>query len=215
MTFIKICGIRRREDVEYLNEYKPDYAGFVFARSPRMVSKDTAARLAHLLDDNIERVGVFVDQPIEFISDLIETGIISNVQLHGNEDNDYIRDLRKKCNKKEYKIIKAVRVKDKSDIIRAVKYESDYLLLDAYVKGVAGGNGVTFNWNLIEQINKPFFLAGGLNPDNIANAILSVKPFGIDASSSLETDGYKDSEKIRQFIENARNIQKDNLEEKK
>lgn len=220
---VKICGLRRLEDVCYVNQYQPDYIGFVFAKSKRQVTVQQAEILSKELSPNIIRVGVFVNQPIEEVEDLMNRGIIHYAQLHGDEDQLYINELYSKIiktnhsinanqiinstridNNSQQGIIKAIRVKDESDIARANTYECDYLLLDTYCVECEGGNGKAFDWSIITRMNKPFFLAGGINVDNVNEAITLVKPYGVDASSSLETDGYKDIHKIQRFIQQAR-----------
>ncbi|MDO4168110.1 MAG: phosphoribosylanthranilate isomerase [Eubacteriales bacterium] len=206
-TKIKVCGLRRMEDVDYVNVWKPDYIGFILAEGfRRQITPAQAERLAERLDTQIQRVGVFVNQPVAFVSDLLDRGIIQWAQLHGEEDETYIQSLREACQNRgcQAGILKAVRVRTAEDIRQAQGYTADYLLLDAWSAKGAGGNGKTFDWSLINQVNRPFFLAGGLGPDNVAEAIRTVRPYGVDASSSLETDGYKDLDKVKQFITAAR-----------
>ena len=202
---IKICGLRRLEDVCYVNQYKPDYIGFVFAKSKRQVTAQEASLLSKELNPSIIRVGVFVNQPVEFVADLMNQGIIHYAQLHGEEDQCYIDELQNRIIKSNQRgIIKAIRVKDEEDITRANSYECDYILLDTFCVECEGGNGKSFDWSIISSMNKPFFLAGGINEENIAEAIERVNPYAVDASSSLEIDGYKDVHKIQRFIERAR-----------
>ncbi|WP_167955552.1 phosphoribosylanthranilate isomerase [Anaerosporobacter faecicola] len=200
-TKIKICGLRRQEDVEYVNNYKPDYIGFVFAKSKRQVTAQQAEQLRKALDPTILSVGVFVNQPVEQVANLLNRDVIQYAQLHGEEDQTYIDCLRKLLKTEQKGIIKAVRVKDAEDIKRAQDYDCEYLLLDTYSVDCEGGNGKTFDWNLIHQMKKPFFLAGGITVSNVEEAIARVQPYGIDASSGLETNGYKEEEKIKQFVE--------------
>lgn len=207
-TKIKICGLRRREDVDYVNRWRPDYIGFILADGfRRQVLPAQAAELADYLDPQIQRVGVFVNQPVAFVSDLLDRGIIQLAQLHGDEDENYIQSLRKTCEKQgcPSSIIQAVRVQKTEDIIRAQESSADYLLLDAWSEKSVGGNGETFDWSLIQGLKRPFFLAGGLGADNVAEAIRCVGPYGVDASSSLETGGYKDPDKIRDFVKEVSN----------
>lgn len=211
-TKIKICGLRRLEDVEYVNNYKPDYVGFVFAKSKRQVTKEVAEELKGALDPTIIRVGVFVNQSVEWVADLINRDIIQYAQLHGDEDHEYIKELRSSISNNiidaDYSrrtgIVKAVRVKDELDIDRANSYDCDYVLLDTFSMECEGGNGKTFDWSMIKKMNKPFFLAGGINESNVLQAIQTVKPYGVDASSGLETDGYKDVDKVKNFVEKIR-----------
>ena len=207
-TKIKICGLRRREDVDYVNRWQPDYIGFILADGfRRQILSEQAAELADHLDPQIQRVGVFVNQPVEFVSDLLDRGIIQLAQLHGDEEEEYIQSLREACEKRgcPSSIIQAVRVRRAEDILRAQESSADFLLLDAWSEKSVGGNGETFDWSLIKGLERPFFLAGGLGADNVAEAIRLVQPYGVDASSSLETEGYKDPDKIREFVKEVSN----------
>lgn len=207
-TKIKICGLRRREDVDYVNRWQPDYIGFILADGfRRQILPEQAAELADHLDPQIQRVGVFVNQPVEFVSDLLDRGIIQLAQLHGDEEEEYIQSLREACEKRgcPSSIIQAVRVRRAEDILRAQESSADFLLLDAWSEKSVGGNGETFDWSLIQGLERPFFLAGGLGADNVAEAIRLVQPYGVDASSSLETEGYKDPDKIREFVKEVSN----------
>lgn len=198
-TKIKICGLRRTEDVDFVNEYKPDYIGFIFANTRRKVEYNTAKILKEKLSKEIKAVGVFVDEPIENIVRLCNDEIIDIIQLHGNEDEEYINELRQQTNKP---VIKAVRVQNKEQIYSADKLSVDYLLLDTYNKNLVGGTGEVFNWDIVpHNLTKPVFLAGGLSAKNVESAIDTVKPYCVDLSSSVETDGVKDKEKIKQVME--------------
>ena len=196
MVKIKICGIKRLEDVEMVNRYKPDYIGFVFADSKRKVSHDLAKELRNNLDSDIIPVGVFVDSPQDEILRLFDDGIIEIAQLHGSESEQYILDLKKRTNG-ELKIINAIEMTQEIDLLEYNDSNSDYLLLDS-----GKGSGKTFDWSLIRKdIKKEFFLAGGLNSENVAPAINEFNPYAIDLSSSLETDGFKDENKIKEIME--------------
>lgn len=196
MTKIKLCGLRRECDIMYANELLPDYIGFVFVEtSKRFVSVEEATKLKRMLDERIIPVGVFVDAPQEFIVSIVNKGVIGAVQLHGKEDNQYIKELRKKV---DCTIIKAFRIDSEADVKEAETSYADYVLLDS-----GSGSGKTFDWSYINNINREYFLAGGLTPDNVAEAIKILHPFGVDASSSLETEGYKDKEKMKMFCKNA------------
>ena len=201
---VKVCGLRRIEDTEYANKVKPDFIGFVFAESKRQITEQQALMLARNLDDSIKKVGVFVDQPGDMIVRLLEDKVIDLVQLHGKEDNDYIHRLCDMANIKKDCIIKAVRVKSAEDIKLAESYDCGYLLLDAYSDKAAGGSGETFDWTMIKNVTKPFFLAGGISAENVETAIKCVHPFAVDASSSMETDGFKDYDKMAQFVSKVR-----------
>ena len=196
MVKIKICGLKRMEDIEIVNKYKPDYIGFVFADSKRKVSYNLARKMKQNLDPSIKSVGVFVDADIDEILNLYNEGIIEIAQLHGRESEDYIKKLRQKSNC-HLKIINSIEMSDKTDLLNYDDSMADYLLLDS-----GKGSGKTFNWQLIRNdLKKEFFLAGGLNTDNIPLAIEEFNPFAVDLSSSLETDGYKDEIKIKKLME--------------
>lgn len=203
LTKLKICGLRRAEDISYVNEYRPDYVGFVFAKgSKRRVTEDVAGGLKEKLSPDILAVGVFVNEDIDMITSLCEKGIIDVIQLHGDEDNGYIENLRK--NLPKITIIKAIRVLCKEDVIKGNEYLADYLLFDTFSGKEQGGTGESFDWKLLNGINKPFFLAGGINESNVRDALKNVKPYGIDVSSGVETDGFKDRNKIRRIIDKIR-----------
>lgn len=198
MTKIKICGLSRIEDIEAVNLARPDYIGFVFAKSKRQVDGETAKILKEALDPGIKAVGVFVNHPVTEIIALVEDGIIDVIQLHGDEDDETIRVLRKAVSAP---IIKAMRIKDKNDIKETI---ADHRLFDTYDPTQYGGSGVCFNWDLLTDIHEDFFLAGGLNIDNIAAAINQVNPYCVDISSGVETDGKKDRNKIIKIVEKIR-----------
>lgn len=197
MTRIKLCGLRRVCDIDYANELMPDFIGFVFApKSKRFISFDEAEALRKRLNDGITPVGVFVNEPIENIEYLVSRNIISIAQLHGSEDNEYIRTLRGKVN---CPIIQAFRIETKNDIDKAGKSEADYIMLDS-----GGGTGKGFDHSLISSINREFFLAGGLSCENVYEAISKYHPYAVDISSALETDGVKDRDKMASFVNAAR-----------
>ena len=196
MVKIKICGLRRLEDISIVNRYKPDYVGFVFADSKRKVSHDFAYEMKSNLSSDIVPVGVFVDADIGEIVELFDRGIIEIAQLHGLESEDYINKLRENTNG-ELKIINAIEMSDEKDLLEYDNSISDYLLLDS-----GKGSGKTFDWGLIRKdLNKEFFLAGGINISNITEAIEEFNPYAIDLSSGVETDGFKDENKIGEIME--------------
>ena len=196
MVKIKICGLTRLEDIDILNKYKPDYIGFVFADSKRKVSNKIAKKLKDNLNSNIKSVGVFVDAPKDEILDLFKQGIIEIAQLHGTESEDYIIDLKESTNN-ELKIINAIEMSGDTDLIKYDSSNADYLLLDS-----GKGSGKTFDWSLIRKdLKKEFFLAGGLDSDNISEAIEEFDPYAVDLSSSLEVNGFKDKDKIKEIME--------------
>ena len=195
MTHIKICGIRRPEDIELVNRYRPDFIGFIidFPKSHRSVTPQEVENLTKNLESGVTKVGVFVNQPIEKAILLLNENTIDIAQLHGNESADYIRQVQKETGKK---VIKAFEVKSEADIENALHSPADYLLLDQ-----GKGGGKTFDWSLIKEIpDKPWFLAGGLSAENLKNAIETIKPWGVDISSGVETDGCKDEAKIREVM---------------
>ena len=196
MVKIKICGLRRLEDVEMVNRHKPDYIGFVFADSKRKVSHEFAAHMKDNLSSDIISVGVFVDAEIDEIVELFGDGVIDIAQLHGSESEDYIRNLKEKTDYK-LKIINAIEMSDELDLLEYDNSIADYLLLDS-----GKGSGKTFDWSLIrDDLDKEFFLAGGIDVSNAEEAIGKFNPYAIDLSSSLETDGFKDESKISEIME--------------
>lgn len=194
---IKICGLTREEDIRAVNRYRPDYAGFVFAPGKRQITGETAALLKGLLSPDIQAVGVFVNAPAEEILCLAEKRIIDVIQLHGDETEEYAGFLTEHT---PLPVIKAVRVKTTADILKVKSFPCSYVLLDAYAQGSYGGGGESFDWSLIPPLEKPYFLAGGLNAHNVKNA-LKTSACCLDFSSCVETDGKKDPEKIREMIE--------------
>ena len=194
---LKLCGIRRHEDVMTVNEFLPDFIGMILTEGfRRTVNMDTAATLSKLLDKRIKKVGVFVNEPADNVKRASERLSLDVIQLHGDEDREYIRSLAGCC-----EIWKAVRVRSSEDIYRAEELGCDKLLLDSFVKNAVGGTGITADWDIIKntKIHLPYFLAGGIGEDNIA-AALKISP-NIDLSGSVETDGVKDREKIRRITE--------------
>jgi phosphoribosylanthranilate isomerase len=198
---IKICGLFREEDIDYVNEARPDYIGFVFAESRRKVTPDRAAALRRRLAADIVPVGVFVDAPAGEIAALYRSGVISAVQLHGAEDAQYIDLLRAACGEMALPVIKAVRFGEEGTKSgRTFPVNADYCLADN-----GAGGGKTFGWNSLRRGNakngsrslfgKPWFLAGGIGLDNIEQA-MALGPYALDVSSGAETDGVKDRNKI-------------------
>ncbi len=203
MTKIKICGLSRLSDIDMVNEVLPDYVGFVFAKSRRQVSEAFAGVLKSKLNPNILSVGVFVNDDIDLIINLCNTKTIDIVQLHGDENEEYITKLKSAITKP---IIKAVRVRNTEDIIKAGTIPCKYLVLDAYKENQYGGSGETFDWSMITKVGKPFFLAGGIHPNNVMRAIAQTQPYCIDVSSGVETDGRKDLTKIRNIVKKVRSV---------
>lgn len=196
MVKIKICGLKRLEDIEIVNKYRPDYMGFVFADTKRKVSHELARQLKDKLDPEIISVGVFVDAPKEEIVELFENGTIEMAQLHGLESEDYIKDLKAMTDNKLI-VIKAIEMSQDTDLLKYDSSNADYLLLDS-----GKGSGKTFDWRLIRKdLKKDFFLAGGLNKDNVTQAIEEFEPYAVDLSSSLEVNGFKNEDKIKEIME--------------
>lgn len=228
MTRIKLCGLTRIQDIEIANKLKPEYIGFIFwDRSSRNVSAIQAARLKGKLDPEIKAVGVFVNAPAEQVISYYNVGIIDIAQLHGNENEEYI----KKLHDAGLTVIKAFKMKKTGEninlagnanietpekptgnaitetygkstddvITEAVKSSADYIMFDP-----GKGEGATFNWQLIKGIKREFFLAGGLIPENIEKAVETVQPFAVDVSSGIETNGHKDPDKMAAFVKNTR-----------
>ncbi|MFA6309041.1 MAG: tryptophan synthase subunit beta [Clostridia bacterium] len=212
-TKIKICGIKREEDIRYLNTYLPDFAGFVFAESKRQVSPEHAANLIKGLSMKINRVGVFVNEDIEKILKIADVCGLNTIQLHGDETPEYVSDLKNKIrkthNNSNILIWKTIKFKEGKLPGNIEKLDVDAILLDTYVDGKYGGSGIAFDWSIIKKaaIKSNIILAGGLNVHNVAEAMESVKPFAVDVSSGTETEGIKDEIKILNFIKTV--IQKD------
>lgn len=193
MTKIKLCGLSRPQDIQAANRLKPDFVGFVFApKSRRYISPQQARALKELLNPEIQAVGVFVDERAETVAQLLNSGVIDLAQLHGEEDGAYMGRLRALTSKP---LIQAFRVKSEGDIRRAQDSGADYILLDS-----GAGTGTVFDWELLRQARRPYFLAGGLDASNVAAAVAQLKPYGVDVSSGIETDGYKDGDKMAAFV---------------
>lgn len=212
---IKICGLKRKEDIDYVNQCKPDYAGFVFAGKKRRIDYDTAAFLKSRLSPGIRSVGVFVNEDQDMILNIVKNRIIDLIQLHGDEDEQYIIMLKQKLsehNLHDIPIIKAVRVQSEDQVIEAEKLPVDYLLLDAFSKDEYGGSGVTFKHEMIPKLCKPYMLAGGIGSVNVTEILNNISsknvtlPFCVDVSSLVETDGNKDYDKIKGMVDIVRRI---------
>ena len=200
MTKIKICGLFRPEDIEAVNLYQSDYAGFIinFPKSHRNISPAVLKQLKSKLDPRIKSVGVFVDRPLKEVRNLLEEGIIDIAQLHGSEDSDYIKALQTGGNE----VWKAFEIQDRSDLERAIGSPADKILLDA-----GKGQGRTFSWDILSGLKMDYILAGGLHSGNVEQAIRSLHPLGLDISSGVESDGLKDAKKIEEVIQIVRGIQ--------
>ena len=205
---VKICGLRREEDICCVNAYLPDYIGFVFyPKSKRYVTGEQAQQLKEKLDPRIRAVGVFVNADPDEVIALLQKNIIDIAQLHGQESEEELGKIREQTGKS---VIRAVKVTEETNLQEAYQTDADYILLD---NGM--GSGKPFPWDVIlkqlaqeelqEKIcRKPFFLAGGISPENMERAAEAFRPYALDLSSSVETDGVKDPEKIRKLMETIR-----------
>ena len=225
-TGIKICGMRRKEDIEAANACRPDYIGFILSPGfRRSVTPEDAELLARRLAPGILKVGVFVNESVEKVA--AAAGFLDLIQLHGSEDNAYIRDLRGRLattndprgraattnDPRGRLLIQAFRIRSADDLKRAMESEADYLLLDN-----GTGTGEAFDWSLISGAEtqqsgaaaRPWILAGGLGPDNVAEAVRRFKPFAVDLSSGAETDGWKDPEKMARCVQAVREAGREN-----
>lgn len=193
MTKIKLCGLSRPCDIEAANELKPEYVGFVFAeKSKRRISEETASQLKKLLDPMIKAVGVFVNESPEAVAGLLNGGVIDMAQLHGSEDESYIKKLKSLTDKP---IIKAFRIETRSDLAQCEESSADFVLLDS-----GAGTGRVFDWSMLDGFKRQYFLAGGLSPENAGEAVRSLKPYAVDVSSGIETNGIKDKTKTEAFV---------------
>ncbi len=201
MVKVKLCGLKRVEDVFAVNRAQAEYAGFVFAKSRRQVTPMLARALRRSLNDSVTPVGVFVNSPVEETAAIAQWSGMKVVQLHGDEDASYVRTLRSLL-PSDFEIWKAAHVRGTADIETAAATGPDKLLLDAFSPSVAGGTGEAFNWNVLKgcEMPLPFMLAGGLMPENVAEAVRRIRPYGVDVSSGVETDGVKDPEKMERFV---------------
>lgn len=194
MKQVKICGLFREEDIITINQAKPDYCGFIinFPKSHRNIDTNKLIQLTKNLDKKIKAVGVFVDQPIEIVSQILNSGHISIAQLHGNEDNIYISELRKQT---DSEIWQAFQINTFEDVRKAMSSDADFILLDA-----GKGSGHTFNWEYLKEINRPFGLAGGIRMENLEEALKTNAKL-LDISGGVETDKLKDEKKIFEIIQ--------------
>lgn len=192
-THIKLCGMFREQDIDAVNEALPDLCGFIvdYPSSHRHVGRDKLLQLVGRLDPRVPAVGVFVDEPLGLVSELADT-VLDMVQLHGNEENPYIARLRELV---DIPICQAIRVCTPDDVRRANESKADIVLLDS-----GAGSGRAFDWSLIQGVERPFIFAGGLDPQNVGEAIDRFHPWGVDMSSGIETDRLKDPRKIRAAV---------------
>lgn len=191
---IKFCGIRRLEDIRAVNRTRPDLAGFILVKGrKRYISPEKVCELRRELDPSVKAVGVFIDEDIEEVRKLLSEGIIDIAQLHGNESDEYIRELKSSTGAT---VIKAIGIRNADDVRRAEASPADLVIVDS----PGGGTGSTFDWDLLQKIERPYILAGGINADNITEAVERLHPYGVDVSSGIETDGFKDEDKMKAFM---------------
>ena len=192
MTKIKFCGLTRAEDIFAANEILPEFVGFVFyEKSRRYISPEKFFELKKNLDKKISAVGVFVDEKIPVVAEIAKN--LDFIQLHGSEDENYISALKNFTNKK---IIQAFKIKTAEDLILAEKSSADYILLDG-----GAGDGKIFDWHILKNFGRKYFLAGGLNCKNISDAVKILQPFAVDVSSGIETNNLKDAAKMKKFAQ--------------
>ena len=216
---VKMCGISKVETIPAVVEAKPDYMGLVFAPSKRQVTVDQAKTLVEELhkqytkrynngaeqsnDDEIKTVGVFVNETLENLVTIATEVNLDAVQLHGDEDEAFIQSLKERTN---VEVWKGVQIRSAADAEAWIDSSADMLLFDAYHKDERGGTGEVFDWSCLDEFERPFMLAGGIDSTNVARAIRTVRPYGIDISSGIETEGVKDNEKIKAFTNIVRTI---------
>lgn len=216
---VKMCGISKIETIPAVVEAKPDYMGLVFAPSKRQVTVDQAKTLVEELhkqytkrynngteqsnNDEIKTVGVFVNETLDNLVTIATEVNLDAVQLHGDEDEAFIQSLKERTN---VEVWKAVQIRSAADAEAWIDSSADMLLFDAYHKDERGGTGEVFDWSCLDEFERPFMLAGGIDSTNVARAIRTVLPYGIDISSGIETDGVKDDEKIKAFTNIVRTI---------
>ena len=199
MTKIKFCGLSRPCDIDFANELKPEFIGFVFVhQSKRYILPECALKLKARLSHEIQSVGVFMNESLDVIANMASQNIFDVIQLHGSENDKYIRHLKYLTGKL---IIKAFVIRSAQDIIQASQSSADYVLLDS-----GAGTGQAFNWDLIKNFSREYFLAGGLTPENIHDAIKILNPFAVDTSSGIETKGFKDEIRMAAFIDSVRSV---------
>ena len=192
-TEIKICGLTRVEDIIAVNRYGADYAGFVFCKkSRRYIDSYKAGELIDLLRSDITTVGVFMDEPLDNVISAARISGVQMIQLHGHESDEYVEYVRRTL---ERPVIKAFKADEEGALEKALKANADYVMIDS-----GAGSGRKFDWNILKGFNRDYFLAGGLDPESVGEALSMLEPFAVDVSSGVETDGLKDEEKIEKFI---------------
>ena len=192
-TELKICGLSRLEDVIAVNRFGADYAGFVFfKKSKRFIDPYKAGELIELLRSDIKSVGVFLDEPLDSVISAARISGVEMIQLHGHESEEYVEYVKRTL---ERPVIKAFKADEEGALERALNTSADYILIDS-----GAGTGKKFDWRILKDFGRDYFLAGGLDPESVGEAISTLEPFAVDVSSGVETDGVKDAEKIEKFI---------------
>ena len=197
MPEIKICGLRSQQDADIVNDFPVSYIGFVFAKSKRQIDTETALEIKKRLRPDIKTVGVFTDTNVSAVREIADKTGIDVVQLHSDEDNDFCQHFRDKI------VWKSIAVRNRTALEKALSFDVDGFILDVYDKNLRGGTGRVISWDLAGEFAKNYFtiLAGGISPENIRDAIAAVRPDVVDISSSLETDGFKDYNKVKSLFE--------------
>ena len=200
MTKIKLCGLSRECDIEEANRLLPDYIGFVmlFEKSHRNITPEKAKKLKAMLDKRIKAVGVFVDAPVYEVAALLNEGVIDIAQLHGNESEEYILKLREMTGRP---VIKAFNALNPDELTESKNSPADYILLDS-----GKGNGISYNFSIASGIERPYFLAGGIDIGNVESVVKTLHPYCIDVSSGIETNKLKDPVKMAEFVRLVRSV---------
>lgn len=192
-TELKICGLSRLEDIIAVNRHGADYAGFVFfEKSKRYVDPYKANELISLLRADIKPVGVFLDEPLDNVVRIARITGVELIQLHGHESEEYVEYVKRTLDRP---VIKAYKASEEGALKKAAQSSADYVMIDS-----GAGSGKKFDWSILKDFNRDYFLAGGLDPESVGEAIRMLEPFAVDVSSGVETDGIKDEKKIAEFI---------------
>ncbi|AAM24783.1 phosphoribosylanthranilate isomerase [Caldanaerobacter subterraneus subsp. tengcongensis MB4] len=202
MVKVKICGLRRLEDIYYANQLQPDFIGFVFSESKRRVDLKEALEFVKRLKEGIKKVGVFVNEPVEKVMEIAEKLKLDVLQFHGDETQEYIDNF------KNFTVWKAIRIRSKLDLKKTGEFKVDAFLFDSFSEKGYGGTGEAFDWNILKAYKReiPVVLSGGLKEENVEEAIKLVRPYAVDVSSGVEVGGYKDFNKMKSFIEKVRGV---------
>lgn len=196
-TELKICGLSRIEDIIAVNRHGADFAGFVFfEKSKRYVDPYKANELISLLRADIKPVGVFMDEPLDNVVRIARISGVELIQLHGHESEEYVEYVKRTLDRP---VIKAYKASEEGALEKAAQSSADYVMIDS-----GAGSGKKFDWSILKDFKRDYFLAGGLDPESVGEAIRMLEPFAVDVSSGVETDGIKDEKKITEFIKAVR-----------